>query len=393
MVIKEIDYNQYENFNNKFGYDNVFQSAEMTKVRKVNYEDVKVLGLFDHNQIIGTTQILIEVIPYINKKIGTSIKGLNFDISNVKLLTSFNVAMKQYLKENNFLFFRTDLNVATNFYDGEFNLLEEKQNPINFPYDKNIRKKMEESGYEEFYIDSNYMGRSPQWSMIIDTANQEVIKSQFNRSVKRAIKLAHEIGVEVIKTNKSEVDIEEFYKLHKLNANKNNINIMDINYYKELFTCPYINLYLVKINKKIMLEYTTKKYESNPSAKNEKLLNQAKNYTENEYVLAHVSSMKGDIGYDMFTGLNYEYKDLGTKECLMEFILQDALENDIMYYDFWGIVAGKQYDKDPLYPIYLFKKKFSNIIVEYPGFWDIYTNKYLYKLFIKLYKIRYKRRH
>ncbi|MFV0289075.1 MAG: lipid II:glycine glycyltransferase FemX [Mycoplasmatales bacterium] len=393
MEVKEITFAEYEEFNKQLPNYNLFQTTQITQIRNINYDDVKILGLFAEEKIIGTIQLLIEIIPYFKKKMGITIKGLNFDVTNKTILSEFKEAMQSYLKKNNFLFFRIDLNIAVNFYNAEFELLEQKDALPNFPYDNNLKEKLRQSSYLEVKIDPNYMGRSPQWSMLVDTKDEETIKKQFNRSVKRAIKTAKEIGIEIIKSNKSSTDIQEFYRLHKLNAQKNQIGVMNLDYYQKLCECSNINLYLVKINKDKFLEYATIKYAGSNTPKNKELLTLAQKYIDKEVVLGHLSGMYNNIGYDMFTGLNYDYKTLGLKEALMEFIFLDAAQNKISYYDFWGIVAGKEYKNDPLYPIYLFKKKFSNIIVEYPGFWDISTNPFMYKIFMYLYKKRYQKKH
>lgn len=386
MLIREIDISKYDKFNESY---DLFQSSSLVLSRNYNYDSVKFLGLFDGEELIGTTHILLEKIPYFNKYMGTAIKGPYINFNDENIIKCFNQAMKEYLKLNNILFYRFDLSIANEFCDGEFNKIEEIED---FAYDKDIRIKLNSSSYINFDLGKLYMGRSPQVSMLVDLKDNETILKQLNRSVKRGIKLAKQAGVEVIKTNKTPKDIEEFYKLHELNAKKNNISVMDINYYKELLKCEDIDLYLVKINKDILLSYAKEKYESNPSNKNKNLLDLAENYNE-DYILGHISGSYNNLAYDMFTGFDYTYKDLGVKEYLMETIFLNCLDKNIRYYDFWGIVGDKEATNDEMYPIYLFKKKFSNIIVKYPGFWDVTSNKFLYKIFIFIYKLRYKIKH
>ncbi len=386
MLIREIDISKYDEFNKNY---DLFQSSSIVLSRNYNYDSVKFLGLFDGEELKGTTHILLEKIPYFNKYMGTAIKGPFIDFNDESIIKSFNEAMKEYLKDNNILFFRFDLAIASEFYDGDFNEIETIED---FNCDKDIRRKLSSSSYINFDLGKLYMGRSPQVSMLVDLKDSETISKQLNRSVKRGIKLAKQVGIEVIKTNKSSDDIEEFYKLHELNAKRNNISVMDISYYNELLKSKDIDLYLVKINKDTLLSYANEKYEANQSNKNKQLLDLANNYNE-DYILSHISGSYNNLAYDMFTGFDYTYKDLGVKEYLMETIFLNCLEKNIRYYDFWGIVGDKEAKDDAMYPIYLFKKKFSNIIVKYPGFWDITSNKFLYKIFISLYKLRYKIKH
>lgn len=390
-MIREIEKLEYEKFNSQCISYSFFQTSDYSVSRLSNYEDVKLVGLFKDNELIGTTQMLFETIPYINKKMITSIKGINIDFTNDEYLSFFQESMKKYLKENNGLLFRFDIPIGYRLYDAEFKELKEIYNNETFIVQKDIKENLKKANMSQFFIDKNYMGRSPQYSMLVNTKSVEGIENQMNRSVKRAIKTAQKYGLEVeVLEQPTDDKLKIFYELHSKNAKRNNINIQEYDYYKNMFSkSSDMKLFLVKINNNDFIKLAQTEYDKSESKKNKKILDLALTKEDEEvYILGHVSSFFNKVGYDLFTGLDYDYKDLGSKEFVMKSIFEYANNNNIDYYDFWGILGRLDKD-DPMYPIYTFKKKFSNIIVEYPGFWDIYTNKILYKIFVKYSKIKY----
>lgn len=401
-TVKEIDEKLYNEFNKNITTYNLFQTLGMTNSRKFNYGRVKFLGFYEKEVLKGTTQLLIEKIPYIGKKMGTSIKGMNIEFTEEQL-KSCAEGLKKYLKENGFLLFRMDLPVAYKTFDREFHI--QKIDDFDFPVDGKIQEKLINAGFKEFFIDDNYTGRSPQWSMLVDTSSETVINKQMNRSVKRGIKDAIKYGVELKKIDdvfqKDEIEqerfIDIFYKLHKKNADINQIDVMAPKYYENLFkNSPNLQLFLVKLNTNLFLKTTTENLEQKDNAKNQKMFDLANKLQKEEkeyiYIVGHISGFFNKLGYDLFTGLDYDYRDLGAKEFLMQEIFLFSNKKDIKYYDFWGIL-GNPIKSDPMYPIYTFKKKFSNIIVQYPGFWDIYTNRFMYLVFNRYLKYRYKKNH
>lgn len=400
--ILELDALEYEEFNQKIPTYSLFQTYNFTKSRKYNYDDVKIVGLYEEGVLKATTQILIEKIPYIGKKMGTSIKGINIDFRDQYLLQEFQIHMQKYLKENNFLIFRFDLPIAYKLKNRDFQELGGNEK-ITFPVDEKIKEKLKRAGFSEFFVDENYMGRSPQYSMLVETSDPEKIISQFNRSVKRAIKTAEKYSLEVnriedplAKNSFGKKYLEIFYDLHTKNAEQNQINVLPYQYYENLFTASKdLSLFLVKINCQKFLATSKIELEKKPNLRITKLVEKVKTAVENKkeeiYIVGHISGFYNKIGHDLFTGLDYTFKDLGSKEMLMKYIFDYSNQNSIEYYDFWGIL-GRLDENSPMLPIYNFKKKFSNIIVQYPGFWDIYTNKFLYKLFVKYTKIKYLRK-
>lgn len=402
--ILEISKDEYENFNKKIPTYNLFQKYDFSMSKKYNYEDVKMLGLFIDEKLEATTQILIENIPYIKKKMGSSIKGINIDFNNEKLLELFKKSMKNYLKHNNFLLFRVDFPVAYKLMNRDFNdLTIEEEKKRNFPVDKNIKTKLKNSGFTEFFVSKNYMGRSPQYSMLVQTTSTDIIKKQMNRSVKRAIKIAekYELNIEMIEKPLNNFDTSQnylniFYDLHKKNAAKNNINILPYEYYENLFqSTDNLKLFLVSIDTANFLKVCEEEVKQKENSRNIEMLKIATKQNETGqrkiYIVGHISGFYNKLGYDLFTGLDYKFKELGSKEALMNYIFEYASSIGIENYDFWGIL-GELDNNSPMLPIYNFKKKFSNTIVQYPGFWDIYTNKLLYKIFVKYSKRKYSKK-
>lgn len=411
--VREISVEEYENFNHEIPTYSLFQTSDYSFSRRANYDDVKLLGLTRDGKIVGTTQLLIESLPIFNLKLGTSIKGVNIDFENEEILRNFFVEMKSYLKRNKFLSFRFDLPIALEVMNSKFEKYSEeelKEMNFTFPYDPDIQTKLEKAGFQEFFIDENYMGRSPQYSMLVDTKTEEKIYSQMNRSVRRGIKTTKKYGVQ-IETIEDALEYDEdghcyleiFYELHQKNADINNINIHPLDYYKRLFqSTKDVKLFLVSVDTEEFMEITRKELEENDTEKNQRLFDLAvsKYEEKNElnernkkiYFIAHVSGFYNKTGYDLFTGLDYDFRELGGKDALMEHIFLYSNQIGVDYYDFWGIL-GRIDDDDPMMPIFNFKKKFSNIVVRYPGFWDIPTNKLLYSLFKLRAKRNYKSRH
>lgn len=399
-MIKQITEATYEQFNIKNEHYNFFQTAKNARARTSIYEEVQLLGLYVNEELVATTLLLIEHLPRINAKVGYVIMGIVIDYTRQDLLDRYVVEMKEYSKLQKLLYIRYDFDIYTEQFDRDFNptAIDPQINHCT-----GIADILTTAGFKFKPIAYDYFGRSPQWTMITYTNDQESINKQINRSVKRGIKTAKNAGCEIACfENANDLDplynksyLEIFYDLHLNTAKHSDFVPANFNYFKAMYdeNDPNVKIYLVKLKKDAFLTYAREQVAKKDSPKNQQLMTLAESITQEYiYITAHMSAFYNRTGFDLFTGLNYSYNAISPKELIMEQIFSDCLELKILNYDYWGII-GKVDEEHYMHSIYKFKSKFSNVIIHKPGFYDLYNNKLEYLAITKLMDLRSKLKH
>lgn len=396
-MIKIIDEKIYEQFNQQNAYYNFFQNSKLACARKYLYSQVLILGCYQEEELVATTLLLLEKLPKVNYYIANVIMGVNIDYTNQELLKFYAKQMKQFMKKQNVIYTRFDFDVYKNQCKQDYS---EAEFDLDLIHIDGFDSKLVSSGFKQIVSSYDYFGKSPQWSMITDTSTSEIISKQLNRSVKRGIKDSKKYGCEAVCIKdvfaKDELYdktyLEIFYDLHNLTAKTSNFKPFDIQYFETMTkNCKdQVFIYLVKVDTEILKSQLTLQLEK----KQNKRISDALKIVENcklpyFYVVGHMSALFNKVGYDLFTGLNYEFGFLGAKELVYESIFETCLEYNIKYYDYWGIV-GLPDEKHVMYPIYKFKSKFSQIIIQKHGFFDLYPNKFNYDALNLIMKLRKK---
>lgn len=213
-IIDNLTEKQYKDFFNKSKYNHFLQSyawgqASIGKGLKPVY-----LGLMDDNNKIHAVCLAFEK-EMLNLKYYYAPRGPIIDYENKELLKDFTIAIKDFLKKNNGIYFKMDPGIILHILDENAKPIE---NEINNEW---LHNYLIELGYKFKGYTTLFEANQPRFTFRIDTKKSiDEIEKTMNKSYLKTIKRSYNYDLEI--TDYFDADI--FYKLMKDIANKDNFN-------------------------------------------------------------------------------------------------------------------------------------------------------------------------
>lgn len=195
----------------------------------------------------------------------------------------------------------------------------------------------------------------PRFVMRLDiTPPEEEIFQGFHSKTRYNIRLAQKRGVKV-KEECSKSDLEVFYEILKVTAERDGFSIRSYSYYetlwKDLIEKGLANLFMA--------------------------------YYNGQAVSGTIAFIFGDKAWYVYGASDNEHRKHMPNYLLQWHMISWAKKKDCRIYDFRGI-SGDFSPHNPLYGLYRFKKGFNPEIVEFIGEYDLPFSNFYYQLWSKV---------
>ena len=259
MLIREINKEELNNYLSKIPHS-LYQTEEYAKtMEKLNF-NIKILGLEENGNIIGSTILLI------TKKIGFTYafapRGFVIDYNNNLLLNKFTSEIKKYCKKNGIVAIKLNPRI-----------IKERNGNINNNY-KDICSNLNKLKYIHLGYNDFFESFKPRFEAIIEIKNKNEMFKNIKKEYRTKIRSAIDNGVEIHKGTYE--DLKYLY----LQTEKK--------YPRDLLYFQYLYYYFNQ-NKKIDLFYAKLDCEKllnkfrNLYIKQEKICNEINNQMEIEH--------------------------------------------------------------------------------------------------------------
>lgn len=409
IVLTQTQYRNYSNIHNQRNFGQTIEYSLLEENRSANK---LFLGLVDEsNNLCAATLLLItNVSPTIKEAYAPN--GFLIDYANFNLVKTFTEELTKYLKLERITYLITNPMFKYKIYNKQNTLIESNENILDNLY----RLDYKNIGY------SNDFGK---YDIIIENYdNIDNIYRKFNRNTKRNIKESLHMGITLHKG--SIKDIEKFYEIIKKKSRHN------LAYYYNLMNTyntkdNKMEIFFTKLNPQKFLINTKKLYEAekrrnetihdtiqrNRGRMTEKILNKKINsdsllekYRELLNKAINFSKSQEDsiiIGtsaiirnnkeiYFLIDGYKETYRSIHSSHILKWALVKKYSSLGYKIFNL-GEIHKEYYSKANKYHgQYMYKIGFGGNIVEYPPNLLLVINKNMYSAYLKLNKLKPKKK-
>lgn len=184
MLIREINKEELNNYLSKIPHS-LYQTEEYAKTMEKQNFNIKILGLEENGNIIGSTILLI------NKKMGFTYafapRGFVIDYNNNLLLNKFTTEIKKYCKKNGIVAIKLNPRIIKEINGNSNNNYKEICNNLN-------KLKYIHLGYNDFFESFK-----PRFEAIIEIKNRNEMFKNIKKEYRTKIRSAIDNGVEIHK--------------------------------------------------------------------------------------------------------------------------------------------------------------------------------------------------
>ena len=344
----------------------------------------KYVGLRDeNNNILCQTLLLIKKTP-LNMCYIYAPRGYLIDWNNKELVKSFTNHLKEYMKSINAIYLRVDPAIMYQEIDIEANPIKDGKNNYElFNFLLNL-------GYNHKGFYKLYEGNQPRYTF--RTFNKEYnsfeeIEKNISKSTLRDIKRSYKYDLKIELSD----NIDDFYELHKRVAKKDQFNLKDENYFKDMFNYfkeeNYAKNYVCKINLNNVINNLKEELNNEFNEERINKINkdiaffESKKTTDDDIVIGSMLCLYSETGaWALYIGTDEiaEYINLINRYCY-EF-LKDSYNEGKEFSDFFGTVGDPHTNYKNLAGIFEYKRKLGGTYLEWMGDFDLVNKKFWYKV-------------
>ena len=411
MKLKSLNEKEFKKFADKHEQITFHQTKEWANLKEENGWVPYYVGLEDKDKIVAGALLLAKKIPVINKYLFYSPRGILIDYNDKKLLSTFTVEIKKFIKEHNGFLLKIDPYVEYQERDNNGDIVENG-------YDnKKAHENLINLGYKHFGFNKMQDTLQPRWMHVIDIKGrtEEDIQKDMESKTRQILRKNEKSGIITREIEKDELPL--FKEIMQKTSDRREFIDRPLSYYENMWDNLHdsgilkiliaevdFNIYekntkeeLAEIEKSLkdriykhdnnLLKMNEKKYNSTNKQDEEaikrlkKQLDKIKDYKK-EY------GDKTLLGGILFLIYGNEVLSLfgGSLENLMNFQsaytlhyagVKYAIDNKYDRYNFYGI-TGDFRKENPLYGLYLFKKSFGGKVVELIGEYDLIISPFWY---------------
>lgn len=400
MNLQEIDVMQYELFVEKFKNVQFCHSSSWAKFREYIGWSNKLLGYYAEEELVAVTMILYKNVPHLKLKLAYTPGGYliseNCDEKNfVKELSS-------YLKKEKCFLYKID--PYQNFTKVDQKTLARENQKI-----KNYVSGYSSLGFKHLGYLDNFEGMQPRHTIIVNTnCDYEEAYARMNKRAKRMIKTSQKYSsLKIVDCDIS--DCESFHKLLCETSERDQFTIRDIDYFKQMFRdLNNLKMKFATVNKYLLMEELSNScdkaksemeklvkrhpaggnqltnLEARLSKLNAQLLELNDEKDDEILIAANLSIEYNNRCWYLYGASSSKYRFLGGAYGLMNEYLKECCNNNIEYYDLYGI-SGVFEPNHHSYGLYDFKRGFGGDIIELVGEFDYPLRPIIYKLYNEVY--------
>lgn len=398
-----INEKEYDKFVKNFPSTTFMQTSSWRKVKKAWDNDL--VGLYENNKLKAASLILKRKL-FFGKKLFYVPRGFVIDYKDKKILKEFVKYIKEYAKKQGAIDIKIDPFICFS-EDNIQNIRKNKGIKVNELYVKNTKEVVKNltdlgfvhAGYKKevnAYIQPRYTMAIPLKDSNGIFYEKESLRRTFPKNTRNYIgKYQEERGVE-FSFSKDKEDVKDLIKMLNCTEKRQHIALRSEKYFKEVMDNFPLNavLFFARVDIDKYINFLKKDMVDNPNKKefSEKQIEESKRirkkYGNKPLAGATIVMMptctKGiKTASFLYAGTNTEiFPTLKITNGLMFYRLCYCLENKCDYCDLGGI-DGSLNDH-----LSTFKSKFNPNVLELVGEYDLITNKFMYKVFNILMKIR-----
>lgn len=407
IFVENISEHEYEDFVKNSNNSHFMKSFYWGEVMKGKNFTPFYVGLKENDKLVAAALLLKKHL------IGKycyyySPRGYTIDYKNKELIYLFTNELKKYAKKNNGIFIKIDPDIKLHDLDSDGNILGNDNYEL-VDYLKKI-------GYSHKGFNIDFVNEQPRFTFRLNLDNDfDTLYSQIHPTTRKILNKGNQYNLNLYKGNIN--DIDKFYETMKNTAERENLHLTSIDYYKNFYTIlnnkNMSDLYVVEVNLNDLI--TT--YENNlneiikekeslddPKYKNkdkisnlkndldkkiekmEKEIETIKNINKDQIILSSIITVKyNDKVWTIHGGNSNILRELNSNYLLYFNIIKDAHNEGFKLIDFFGTSGEANPDKsNPIFGIHSFKKRFGGEYTEFIGEFDLITNKLVYFIYKKL---------
>lgn len=414
MELVTLTEKEFNNFVSNHSQATFLQTLSWANLKKENGWDHVLLGFKEKKKVIAAVMLLSKQTP-VKKKMFYAPRGFVLDYENENLLKEFTLAIRDYVKKNDGIFFKIDPYIMRVQRDIDGNIVE---NGID---NSNVVKSFQKLGFREKCAKPGEQTLQSKWMYWIPLKGKtlEDVMKDMTSKTRQMIRKNEKNGVVIREGNYN--DIEEFENIMAHTGKRREFISRSLKYYQNMYKAfgngENLKLYfadleiektlkglksevekLEKDYKAVLMNIENGKAKMNESKlklKKDEIDRTEKRIEEYEELFKKHGSVLTLGGIMYFTygkevisfigGAYEEFMEFQSFYTLHYEMIKYALEKGYDYYNFYGISSDLT-PKDPLYGIYLFKKGFGGEVVELIGEYDYVVRPMYYLLYDVSYK-------
>lgn len=411
MELVKLEEKEFSEFALNHEQATFLQTLSWAKLKEKNGWEWELIGFKDKKKIVCATMILSKNV-FFGKKMFYAPRGFLIDYKNDALLDSFVSEIKKYLKKKKAIFLKIDPYIIYHERDVDGKIVDggiDNSSVVRHLYNLGFREQCSKPGEQSLQAN---------WMYVIDLHNRtfdDVLKDM-NASLRRTLRKNEKNGVVLREGTRD--DLPKFKEILDHTSERRNFISRSLTYYQNMFDSfgDNIKLYFVdlKVEEKLLefkkekksleknyqqLLETIKNTETKISddklkeKENEitrleqKIANYQKIYDNHGSILTLSAVLYFIYGREVLSFIGgdlSDYLEFQPFATMHYDMIKYAIDNKYDYYNMYGISSDLT-EKDPMYGVYEFKKKFGGSVVELIGEYDLKIDSFFYYI----YKIAY----
>lgn len=415
MKLEVLNEQEFKDFANNHPLFSFHQTKEWGELKKHNGWEYEFVGLKKKKKVVASCLLLSKNTP-IKKKIFYSPRGFLIDYNDTDLVKEFTILVREYVKENNGFFIKTDPYLIHLERDINGNVVEDGEN------NSSVINNLKQLGYRHYGFNLEF-GKElqPRWIYVLDLKgkDKDTVFKNFSNDTKRYINRAIKNGLEIEEVTLD--NLKDFTDIMAHTSKRRGFIDRPFSYYKDMYetlgkNVKILNCFLntekalTKVKEEIkkleieveelktrMEEIGSKKSKDNYKVKQNELdvlLKKEKDLVklnkEHGDKIIMASSMFLLFGHEvlyLYSGSYDEFMKYNAQYLIQWEIIQYAVDHNYDRYNFYGIEGNFNKENNDTYGIYEFKKGFDGNVVEFIGEFDLVINKFYYTLYNVLFKV------
>lgn len=335
-LLDENEKEYYNAFLEQSPKGHIMQTWEWGEVkRKTGWKPLRLIVECSYNKrALAAVLLLKRDLPFTGKSFLYSPRGPVLDFTDHELFYFLVQEIKKIAKSENAVFLKIDPDIKVG---------------------SELEKYLAVNNFRSAGKEKNFDNVQPRFVMRLDiTPSDEEIFKGFHSKTRYNIRLAEKRGVK-IKEKCSKSDLEVFYEILKITAERDGFLIRSYPYYEalweDLIEKGLANLFMA--------------------------------YYNGQAVSGTIALVFGDKTWYVYGASDNEHRKHMPNYLLQWHMINWAKKRGCKIYDFRGI-SGDFSPHNPLYGLYRFKKGFNPDIVEFIGEYDLAFSNFYYQLWSKL---------
>lgn len=378
---------QKSHFNQSYG----FGQLKAKHGYKAHY-----VGLKDNNKIIASA-LLLEKVLFKKFTYFYIPSGMVVNYHNNIVLDTFVQRIHEYCTDHKAVFLKIDPDLQLREIDDLGNEI------VSNKHEYDVLYHLEGLGFRHTGFNRDFENAQPRFTFRLDLKqDKETIRKNFHSTTRKI--LNKKASFPVYKGDETQLD--QFFTLMHETANRANFTSSEDAYYHDFYHVLHryemSDVYYATIEPKVLVLQTKEKLQGleeqirtckNEGKKNDlqvqynKLEKEVVRYEEvakqHEVItLSSIITVKyGNKAWTVHGGNNDLLRELNANYFLYYKIIEDMKDQGIEYIDFFG-TTGNPDPKNPIYGIYLFKKRLGGEYIEFMGEFDFVYQSFLYKAYV-----------